>query len=93
VLDVVACDRKHAERWWRHAAEHGHPDSMHGLAALLWARGDDEGQAEAERWWRRAADWGHIAAMHNLATVLSARGDALSRAEAHRWTVRAFSGR
>jgi hypothetical protein len=71
-----------AERWYRRAAEAGHPHEM-VLGKRLGAAGQSE---EAEEWYRRAAEAGNPNGMVALADLLGRAGRA---EEAERWYRRA----
>jgi uncharacterized protein len=62
-------------RWYRWAAERGHPDSAFELAGLsVLGRGVAQDRAEGLRWYRTAAEHGHAAAMR-LVGVMLVRGE------------------
>ncbi len=55
-------------RWFRLAAEQGHPDAQHNLAiGYANGRGVPPDATEAMEWFQRAADQGHVVAQYNLA--------------------------
>jgi TPR repeat protein len=83
----VPRDYVKAVRWWRIAAEHGHPAAQSFLgAAYDEGNGVPKDPAEAVRWYRMAAEQGDAVAQLVLGTMYH-RGSGVDKntAEAVRW--------
>lgn len=80
-----------AARWFRRAAEKGHPASQYRLATLFeLGQGAPKDFLMAEAWYRRAAEAGHVKAMHNLAVLaVGARGGSANYLTAAKWFAKA----
>src|SRR6185503_12012007 len=85
--DEVPEDHAEAARWFRMAAERGHPAAQNELG-LMYADGDSVPQdyAESVRWYRLAAEQGYAAAQGNLGVMYdNGFGVPEDDAEALRW--------
>ena len=80
-----------AARWFRRAAEKGHPGSQYRLATLFeLGQGAPKDYLMAEAWYRRAAEAGHVKAMHNLAVLaVGMRGGSANYLTAAKWFTKA----
>ena len=68
--DGVPIDYKEAAKWYRKAAEQGHPEAQYNLGVMLGTsglgRGIEKNEKEAAKWYRKAADQGVPDAQYNL---------------------------
>lgn len=78
-------------RWYRAAAEQGHPQAQNNLGSMLLnGMGTDKNPGEAAIWYRKAAEQGEAAAQFNLALrYLHGNGVSQSDTEAADWLKKA----
>jgi S1-C subfamily serine protease len=85
--DGVTKDNNEAVKWWRKAAQQGHPNAQCNLG-VCYARGDGVAKdaVEAVKWYRKAAEQGSARAQYTLG-VCFAGGDGLAKdyVEAYKW--------
>jgi len=68
-------DMAQAVRWWRVAADGGHPGAQYNMGlALMTGRGVEKNQTEALSYWRAAAAGGHQQARSALAQIQGSGG-------------------
>ena len=81
----VVRDYEQALKWIRLAAEQGHSDAQHYLAAMYEAgEGVAQDYKEAMRWFRLSADQGNGKAQHNLG-IMYVNGEGVAYEEAANW--------
>jgi TPR repeat protein/serine/threonine protein kinase len=86
-------DPESAIRWFRLAADAGHPAAMRSLALILSTNGDRADMPEAMAWLRKAAAAGDAQAMFNLGAMMQTNsmgpGDMAKSVE---WLQKAYAG-
>jgi len=89
----TSTNRSEALRWYRNAAEQGHPEGSYQLGyAYYWGKGVDRDRGQAFRWFQRAAEGGSHAAMPYLSKMYAlGQGVAQDKAKAEEWSARAAS--
>ena len=83
----VPRDYAEAARWYRRAAEQGHPSAQFKLGVMYHkGEGVPQDYAEAVRWYRRATEQGYAGAQNNLGVMYEGgRGVPKDLVQAHKW--------